>query len=90
MLYNKTDGEIDVPGTTVLAPKVAIHPYNMVNVMTGIRMNYCGMEAELGYGCWTRRALLRLGRHFVGHEVCLRYGVMIVHDSPNAYRAFQW
>ena len=54
-LRNKCNPNLIVPALNVLTQWVRIHPFNIVNFATGIRMGGCGWVGEIGYALWAHR-----------------------------------
>lgn len=55
-LRNKCNPNLIVPAINVLTQWVRIHPFNIVNFATGIRIGGCGgWVGEIGYALWAHR-----------------------------------
>jgi hypothetical protein len=54
-LRNKCNPNLIVPAINVLTQWLRIHPFNIVNFATGLRMGMCGWQAEIGYALWAHR-----------------------------------
>lgn len=52
LLLNRIDGTPNIPAINVLTQKFKVHPFNFVDVSTGLRFKQGRFEAECGYSLW--------------------------------------
>ncbi len=52
LLFNRTNGESNIPGVNVLTRKVTVRPFNMADLSTGFRFNIGKFDMEIAYNLW--------------------------------------